>query len=418
MAISLGAIGVPTAARAEPPAGKGDAAAQALPPAPVRTWLVTPTRNGPWTIRVDNTGDHPVRIPADVRLLRLELVASDGRRAKRTVRCDLGELRPDAFPDRRALYLAPSQSWVETFDPRLICFGKDAELLAGSVLVRARFGWDPPPKRSKARPEAPFAADGVDDPAFFGPLRELGIPSVMLSYDEAPQAPTGLLDPPAPPQPPASPAPSAAPASPAPAPPVDAGAVVILRPAGAPVAAPAAPAAVEPPPPPIVDANAPRIELTQGAMSDARGAGQVTVTVTATNVGKWPLIAPFHARMLEFRVLAPDGRRTRCDAAAPTRAIARDLYRTMKPGASMTFPVRLLEVCPVGTFGRPGLYSAHATLRAREPGTEVGLEAYTGIIPAIAPTLVRVQSGPSPFYTVPPAAVATPVDPSAAISAE
>ena len=145
MAISLGAIGVPTAARAEPPAGKGDAAAQALPPAPVRTWLVTPTRNGPWTIRVDNTGDHPVRIPADVRLLRLELVASDGRRAKRTVRCDLGELRPDAFPDRRALYLAPSQSWVETFDPRLICCGTDAELLpAGATHDWAAGTWTYP----------------------------------------------------------------------------------------------------------------------------------------------------------------------------------------------------------------------------------------------------------------------------------
>jgi hypothetical protein len=402
-------------AAAEPPAKPASpkpprTAAGALPPAPARIWLVTPTPSGPWTLRIDNTGEHTIRIPADVRLLRLELEASDGKHRTKTVRCDVGALRPEHFPDRRALYLSPLESYVETFDPRLVCFGKSAAELAGSAAVKARFGWDPPPKGSKKPLEPPFVADGIDDPAFFSPLRELVAPTVVLSYDDGTSGTEVGPEPAGEPSGPAAatPAPTAAePASPSPS----SGNVVVVVPLGAPAApaaeTPAAPAPLADTSPPIVDANAPRLELAQEAMADARTPSQVTVTVTATNVGHRPLVAPLHARMLEFRVHGPDDRRTRCDAAAPTHAVPRDLYRTFKPGASASFTVQLNEVCPLGTFDRPGLYRVHAVLRARETGSEVGLDAYTADVPGVAPTLVRVQGGPLPFYWQPPVAVAT-----------
>jgi hypothetical protein len=244
----------------------------------------------------------------------------------------------------------------------------------------------------------------------FGPLREIPVPTVVLSYDDAPAEPTGLMDPPPAPPAAAATAPVATPAAATPTPPAPA---KDAAPPPSDVATPPAP----PPAPPIVDANAPRIDLTQEAMSDARAAGGVTVTSTLTNAGKRPLIGAFHARMLEHRVLAPDGRKTRCDAAAPTRAIARDLFKTMKPGATQAFTVRLLEVCPLGTFARPGLYRVQSILRAREPGTEVGVDAWTGVAVGAAPTTVRVQSGPLPFYTAAPVPASTPVDAPAAATA-
>lgn len=403
------ALSSPASAGAPPGGSKtpSRAVVPSPPPAPVRVWLVTPTANGPWTLRIDNTGDHTVRIPADVRLLRLTLSSSNGRRTLHTVRCDAGALRPGIFPEPRALFLPPGQSWIDTFDPHLICFGKAADLLAGSVTVHATFGWDPPPKYSKRAPAAPFAADGVDDPAFYSPLPELPVPTVVLSYEETPRAPVWPVEP--------APAAHAASASapqdappPIPAPPVppetpSAGSTDVPPPAAA--------------PPHVTDANAPRLELTQRVLSDAVSAGQVTMTATAKNVGHRPLLAPLHARMLELRVLTPDGQRIRCDAEPPTHAIARELYRTMKPGASESFRLRLLEACPAATFDRPGIYHVYAVLHAREPGTELGLVAYTGVAHGVEATKLRVQSGPLPFYVSPPAAVPTPPAPSAETTA-
>ena len=44
-----------------------------LPPAEARVWVIAPSLGAPWTLRIDNTGAKPVRIPADVRLLQMEV---------------------------------------------------------------------------------------------------------------------------------------------------------------------------------------------------------------------------------------------------------------------------------------------------------------------------------------------------------
>src|SRR5574342_574000 len=65
----------PKAAAARPaPAARGKPAAKKappeppLPPAPVRLWIVAPSPDGPWTLRLDNEGTRGVRIAADIRV--------------------------------------------------------------------------------------------------------------------------------------------------------------------------------------------------------------------------------------------------------------------------------------------------------------------------------------------------------------
>jgi hypothetical protein len=100
----------------------------ALPAAPARLWLIAPTATGPWTMRIDNTGEEPIRIAADIRLLSFEI--DTHTKGKRPQTCAVpSALRPRAFPEKRALLLAPGKSYIEHFDPHLFCFGKLADAL-------------------------------------------------------------------------------------------------------------------------------------------------------------------------------------------------------------------------------------------------------------------------------------------------
>jgi len=85
----------------------------------------------------------------------------------------------------------------------------------------------------------------------------------------------------------------------------------------------------------------------------------------------------------------------------------------------------LAEVCPPGTFYRPGLYVATPTLHADASGREYGLNAVTGKAstrnaaalqgdaktPPAAATLIRLTRGRQPFYRRPPRAIPTRVLP-------
>ncbi|WP_437726602.1 hypothetical protein [Sorangium sp. So ce861] len=370
-----------------------------LPPAPARVWLIAPSPEGPWTLRIDNEGERPMRVPADVRLLRFE-IDTLSKRTKKTTRCaaPLG-LKPSGFPERRALLLAPGQSYVEHFDPRLLCFGKDEAALAGGAVVRAWYGWGPPPKWSRKAPSPPFAAESTDDPPAFAPAPGLAAPTVVLSYGlprkdaaeddgardaEPPSAADHEAQPPADktPQPPADKTPQ---------PPADKPVQVA---AGAPGE-------------PIVDANAPRLELKSEPWSDAASPRSVVVRVSAKNAGKRPMTVAIRSRMLAFHVAGPNGT-TVCEASPPTGAIPRDMFRTLKPGASVDLSLLLREVCPDDTFAREGLYQVTATLHANEPGMGLGVDAYTAVVYAKSSTLLRVKSAPEPFYAAAPRAVPTP----------
>ncbi len=402
--------GTPPPATPPPPkttskSGPGKKVEPALPQVEARVWLIAPSPQEPWTLRIDNEGPVPLRIPADARLLRFEIQRADEKNPKRTktIKCKAPEgLRPDGFPEARALLLAPGQSYVETFSPYLHCFGKDAAAIAGASVVRSTFGWDPGPKGTRKPPEPPFAAQGTDHPPTHEPARGLGAPTVVLSFQPSPPS----IDP-------EEPAPPPAPAAPAAPPPDDhppADKPDTSRPAAKEPSEPAPaephPAATAPEPAPIVDETAPRLAITAATFADASSPSRVSIGVKVENAGHRPMTVALRARMLSFRVEGPE-RTVECGASPATHALPREAYQKLKAGGSSSFSVLLAEVCPRDTFARQGLYRVTPTLHAQETGAEAGVTAFTAVVSAPAPTLVRVRSAPEPYHRERPKAVPT-----------
>jgi hypothetical protein len=368
----------PAPAAQKPPPGK-PAAPAPLPDPEVRLRLIAPSAQGPWTFRIDNEGGRWLRIPADILLLRFTVEGGDtmARGARRAVQCAAPPaLRPDGFPEKHAILLGPGESYAEAFDPRLFCFGKDAQALVGGAIVRARFGWDAP-ARGARKVDPPFAAEGTTYPPEVAPLKQLVAPTIVLSY-----FPSDLEDDDV-----------AADAAPPPAPADEAKPDEDTKPA-------------EKPAPPVVDENAANVELKATPWVDASSGNKVTMTVTATNVGHRAALVAVRSRMLAFRVNGPDGIE-RCGAAPPTRSIPREGFQTLRPGASITQTVLVEEACGRELFRRPGLYRVTPSLHLDESGSEIGLAAYTGTARVKETTLVRVHAGTEPFYKGPPRAVKT-----------
>jgi hypothetical protein len=370
-------------------------------------WLIAPGPTEPWTLRIDNEGEKAIRIPADIRLLsfEIEVPSNDPKQPRRkptSYTCAAPDaLRPSGFPESRALLLGPGQSYVESFDPRLFCFGKNAAALVGSAVVRARFGWSPPPKwalAAKKPPVPPFAAEGTEDPATTTPLKQLAAPTLLLSYGTVPAATAPAAGGGTPPNGSGAPAGSG-----------EAASSTSGEATGTGTATPATTTTPtsSPAPAPIVDAKAPKLGVSSQAFSDASAPRAATVTVEVKNAGGRPMVAALRPRMLSFEVSGPD-RVVTCASWPPTRAIPREMYREYKPDGKTSFSVLLNEVCPADVFSRPGLYRVRASIHANESGSELKLDAFTGRASATEPTLLRLQSAREPFYRDPPKAVPTP----------
>ena len=153
----------------------------AAPPLPVELTIVATSPDPPWLLRIENTGESSIRIPADVRLLTLEL--STGKRAGTTKCSAPAALRPSQFPKSRELYLRPGDTYEEPFDPRLFCFGDAMDLLREGTRVKPRFGF------GAFGAKGPFAAQGTDRPESFAPLRELVGKELTLPAVPPPAAP-------------------------------------------------------------------------------------------------------------------------------------------------------------------------------------------------------------------------------------
>ncbi|MFS8065232.1 MAG: hypothetical protein ACMG6S_02550 [Byssovorax sp.] len=432
----------PAAAKPAPAAAKPPAA-EPLPAPAVRLWMTASAPQGPWTMRIDNEGDKPLRIPADVRLLQFEIEpepyiaptepadskpkkwAKAKPPAKPTVCKIPAPLRPNGFPDKSALLLRPGESYVESFDPRLFCFGKDtAARLVGGAVVHTRFGWETPKKpawSAKKKPDTgPFVVEGTTFPPEVMPLRELTAPTMVLRFSPAKPVARDADPTEDPTEPDANAAdikatdpkatdPNAADikaTDPKATDPKAADIKATDPKATDPKAADTKVAAL----PPIVDENAPRLELTSAPFVSASSTTRATITLTATNVGRRPMLVALHPRMLGFRIDGPDGV-LRCSPMPPTHGIPRERFRALAPGASSAMTLLLGEGCTRDALRRPGLYRIQATLNAGESGEELGLAAYTGKVHMRQPTLIRVLDGPDPFYAERPRAVPTPKPP-------
>jgi hypothetical protein len=330
-----------------------------LAPLPLRLTVDAPSADPAWTLRVTNDSSSPVRLAADARLVSIEIAHPKKGRPATTCKAPAG-LRPGDVHDDRALYLAPGASYVETFDPRLYCFGANADKLATGARVRVKLGFGPAPKFGV--PRGPFVAEGTTHGKEHAPITELATDELTLAAPTAPPPPpvTTLAGP------------------------------VVTR-------------ANE-----TADANAPRLGLFVDRHDDAHAARDVAVTLRASNEGRRALSAVLRGRMLGFVVerLAHDGlvaTTTTCAPAPKAHASASELVGKVQGGRDVALSVLLAEVCPIRSFERPGLYRVSPRLDAKVAGEAAELAPWIGEALATQSVLVRVATGREPFYDAPPA---------------
>jgi hypothetical protein len=433
---------------------KKAAAAQPKRAPKVEMRVIAPAPKGPWLLQIDNHDDQPLRIAADVRLLSFELSTyhSRSRRWGRGAVCD----GPKAFgyetrfPADRELLLEPGQRYEESFDPRLICFGKQAKLLKAGAQLKPRYGFRGQSKWAK-RSRGPYVVDGTKTPRSIKPQRRISGPSLFLaSAGDAPASLSMHGRSSTPPELIEEARRKADENDPRKkgrkgkgkhkhkgkgkgkhkgehkkGPEGSAGAQSGKRKArhhyhkhgkhghghghshGGGAAGPHTGA--------TVDELGARMTLTTVPYADAQTRREIALSVEAHNTGDRPVFVALRARQLEFFLEGPDGI-VHCPRRTADHRVPRDLFRTLDSGQHLHMHLMLAEMCPPGAFQRPGLYIATPILHADETGKEYGLKAMTGTVTTRDPgdvrgshgneddaTLVRVRHGRKRFYKEAPA---------------
>lgn len=396
------ALAPPATSRAEEPAKppapapvpapkmKGNAAAKATPakPLPVIVTVTATSPDPPWLLRIENQSDVPVRIPADSRLLRFDLVAGKGGAKKCAPPAGLV---PSSFDVKRELFLRAGEIYEEAIDPRMYCFGETTDLLRAGTKLTPTFGFTP----GWGAPKEPFAAEAADPLDPYLPLKTLkGEPFVLPA-----------VPPPAPPPPPSAsaPAPSLSEAGSG----IGGGASQPAPPAPSTDASDAAEAPPVSAPAPVVDKAAGQLDIYLSRLVDAAAARDVVLTIRAKNEGHRKLAAVLRSRMLHFRVeeLGADNRTLRsvtCVHQSGAHAIATEMVGELKPGKEEKLTVSIFETCPVGTFSKPGLYRVTPELDTSQEGEALKHTPWLGKALARQSALVRLATAKGSYYYASP----------------
>jgi hypothetical protein len=317
----------------------------------------------PWKLKVFNAGARSVRVVADPRLLWFS-VQAPGKRKK--LKCRLpAELYPDE-PERRLIVrLEPGEGLADRFDPRLYCFAADGQQgLVPGALIEPHFGWPPAPDKvvwrhgqrdhEPAKQKPPFvavvanedveAANEEPEPGGAGSAKELLAQPFALRSEYATWSRRGLTN------------------------------VTQDTRAEGPLA----------------------LRLTQG--SDAEAERSASVQLRLKNRSKHKIRVFFRRELVTFEVTGTDGT-TSCNPEPDDRAPDPQEFLALAAGQSMNFTCKLAELCPKGTFGRPGLYLVHARFDATDDGAQAGLHAFSGTVVSPDPGAVRIRTGEMPFLS-------------------
>jgi hypothetical protein len=329
----------------------GAHAAESAPAPNLELQLVERGPGLPWVLTIVNRAADPVRLAADPRLLALE-VEPPGKKKPELCRLP-GNLFPSRSDQRTEVTLAPGEGVAHSFDPRLYCFasGGQWQLVPGAVIT-PRFGWKEKTKTSwkggkrvetRVKQSPPYVAmpanADADEEEPPGAIKELtGQPfSLRTEYIEWSRA-------------------------------------RLVR----------------------EQKNKGPLELSILQGADARAELNATLTVRLKNTSKKSLLVYFRRELVSFEVMGPDGLIT-CDAQPDDRAPDRQAFRQLGPGGSTSHTSRLVELCPRGTFGRPGLYLVHARFEPNESGERFGLDAHVGQVLSEQPATIRIRTGELPF---------------------
>ncbi len=312
------------------------AATPPAPPAPPPDVRLTVAEESPsrWRMRVENAGAVPVRVMADARLLSFEVTPAG---AKKALRCVLpGDMRPEVA-DERALVVPPQRAYVESFDPRVYCFGAaEAAALAPGAAVVAHLGWASPPKGRKAA--GPFEVEPLE-----------GVTPAVAPAKEIVSAPWTV----------------------------------------------AAVAGVSAEPPSLAastDDGAASLVVSSQEHADATHANEVAVAVTVANHGTKPTTFLFRTETLAFDVIGPDGTLSRCGGTRAVDSPIRELYDTIAPKGHRAISVLLSQLCPRHTLDLAGVYEVTSILDTRRAsGRSVGLVTFDGVATATKATRLRLR---------------------------
>ena len=329
----------------------------------------------PWTLHLRNRGSTPVGVMADPGLLWFE-VAVPGVPTPRI--CRLPEpLWPTTMRRRAALVLPAGERFSRRFDPRFFCFTDIVQTtLVPGAKVTPHFGWPHTEARGgagkgKAAPPSglngPFVAWAGAAPAEAAAPPAEGVGEINdegAEGGEPPQAAAPWL------------------------PPTEglqtlSGGTLVLT----------APYAKwsERTPAPVAGINVAML-----AGSDAEDERGAVITVGVGNGAAVPQTVVLRRELFSFDVVGPDG-----PFACPTGDLGSPdfaAFTTLAPRASEQFVVRLLEMCPRGSFSRPGVYEVRATFHATSSGQALGIDAFVGDVASPRPALVRVRSGERPSF--------------------
>ncbi|MBN4059122.1 hypothetical protein JYT22_00550 [Endomicrobium sp. AH-315-J14] len=380
----------------------GPAAAE-LKSSDVRLRIGAPSAQGSWSLRIDNAGSEAVRIAADVRLLSFEVSvpAKDGQKAIRASCKGPAAFGIKSFPAGRGVVLEPGHSYVEAFDPRLLCFGKKkSKLLVAGASFTPHYGFAPKPRWRRGPEKAPFAVEGTHDPRKLKPSKGLTGHTFILS-SAPPNAPTapGVPDQ------------------------RDGNAQGVPGQVNIPAESHehGGDAHSHEPPAGQADERAPRLAFTHTSFVDALHARDAVVNVQTHNAGSRDERIVVRRRDLSFIVAGPDGRLKSCGRQSIDHAVPVDNYRKVRGKKHIHMRVLLVELCSRSYFERAGLYRVRATVHVDHHGNRVGLDALTGAATTVtgnpgaggqhthAPleTLVRIRRGVRPFHLAPPTVVET-----------
>jgi len=317
----------------------------------------------PWTVTIENRGEHPVELVADSRLLAFSVRAPGMR--KRT-RCALPESsRPKGRDPATVVLLRPGESVSEDFDPRFFCFEEGGQrLLVPGALITPYFGWAwREPKRSwiggqlvtqEVQQSAPFVAETLPaiPSASAEPVPQLSDKQLVgrtfalaSDYESWSRARRKLASP----------------------------------------------------------SDAPELfelELTQGSDAEAERNATVTMRLTNRSAGEQWLF--FRRELVSFVVIGPTGDTQLCNPVPEERAPDRQAFMKLAAGEHRSYTTRLTELCPRGSFGAPGLYRVHARFAANADGSEQGLVAFTGTVTSRSAAILRIRTGETRLVAVRP----------------
>ncbi len=319
---------------------------------------VTPgTAGGPWKLRVQNTGDVPIRVLADSRLLGMELTRaaapqdeSKPRNAKakalQPLRC---ALPADALPssdDGPALVIPGKRSWTIAFDPLFHCFGarERAALVPGTV-VRASYGFSTPVAKKAAAEGPPFVATPVGAAVSkLTPAKRIEATPFTLSE-----------------------------------------AVTVSPPPAAAAAANASNAEEN-------GSETTRFSISLPETLDVARGADISTTVTVTNEGDRPVTILLRRKTVQFKVSGPAGS-VACGTNTVIASPIRELFSTLGRRGRTQLSLLLTSVCPAGTFDEPGVYRVVPRLDTTGiAGRAIGMRMWAGATEGKRPLLLRVRN--------------------------